>query len=79
MHWNAIYFCVHSKDLAQGVMKGKVVDRISAVEQSSVYVKKVGVGCFPMKARADEGTRRGCRMIWRRLDQSCHLGLDSRQ
>ena len=78
MHRNAIYFCIHSKDLAQGVMEGKVVDRIAAVEQSSVYVKEVGVGCFPMEAGAGKGTRRGCRMIWR-LDQSCHLGLDSRQ
>lgn len=57
------------------MVEGEVMDGIAAIEQSSIYVEQVSVGCMPEEARANEGAGRGYRM--RRVNQSCHLRLDS--
>jgi hypothetical protein len=44
MHRNSIYFCLYPKNLAQGMVESEVMDGVTAIEQSSVYVEQVSVG-----------------------------------
>lgn len=65
MHRNAIYFCVMTENIAQGMMEGKVVDGITAVEQGAINIEEAGVCCIPAKTSARVGTRRGCPLVLR--------------
>src|SRR5690348_6461046 len=78
MHRNSIYFCFHAKDPSQGMVKGKIMDRVATVEESSVDVKKVGVRRIPAEARARKSMRRRCRLVFCGLNQSCHLEIGFR-
>src|SRR5215470_15647139 len=79
MHGNAIYFCFHSKDVAEGMMEGKVMDRISTVKHSSINIKEVGIGRVPAEAGANKGPGWDLGLIFGIWNQSCHLELDSRR
>ena len=53
-----------AEDMLHRMVKGKIVDWIAAVEQSSVDIKEVGAGCVPAEARANKGIGRDCRLLF---------------
>ena len=53
MHWNAIYFCLYAKSIFERILESEIMDRVAAVEQGAVNIKKIGVSGIPFKAGAD--------------------------
>src|SRR5215471_11243487 len=79
MHRNTIYFSFHAKHIAESMMKGKIMDRVAAVQQGPINIKKVGIRRVPTEAGANKGPGQGLGLISGIWNQSCHLELDSRR
>jgi hypothetical protein len=54
MHGNALQAYLDTKGVLCGAAKSKIVNGVTAVKESSVNVKKIGVGSVPAETGADE-------------------------
>jgi hypothetical protein len=70
MDGNALNVGFNAQNFFCGIVEGKVMNRVTAVEQSAINVEEIGVGCVPAEAGAHEYFSAGG--IWQ---QNLHLGF----